>query len=323
MPEEKHSPIETIVDWSHIVAGFYADAPVYNANIPETLKHSELYQLLSNRVLLREFCKNNQIDQPSYISGQQFDVLAAWAVKRNRFPLAIKSAINGSDCDHCYVLKAFRELPEFFETITGSLAGPVILEEFISAKSRLEVTYMGGLPRLIAQFGLEKSMRLRHSWRVFPIRPPEALVDQIHAITARFKGLDSIKDVPIRFSFALRSGSLMLLSMNAGLNRLEYHPEWCDAAGINCISAPASKKSSKRICKLLIYHDLGEFAENELPAIGGGSLVKFATAGKLTMALLSSGDTAKLLEDAEKVDAFFRHSRDSDYQPPQPGEEED
>jgi len=40
------------------------------------------------------------------------------------------------------------------------------------------------------------------------------------------------------------------------------------------------------------------------------------------MALLSSGNTARLLEDAEKVDAFFRHSRDSGFQSPQPAEED-
>jgi len=322
MPEDKHSPIESIADWSHLARGFYADAPVYMAQIPEALKNSELYQLLSNRVLLREFCQSNQIEQPPYISGQQFDALSAWAVKRNRFPLAMKSAINGSDCDHCYVLKAFRELPEFFDAIKGSLDGPVILEEFISAKSRLEVTCISGLPRLIAQFGLEKSMRMRHSWRVFPIRPPEALVDQICAITARFKGLDSIKDVPIRFSFALNAGRLMLLSVNSGMNRPEYHPDWCSAAGISGISAPPGKRIGKKICKLLIYHDLGEFDEGELRKIGGESLVKFGSAANQTMALLSSGNTARLLEDAEKVDAFFRHSRDSGYQPLQPAEED-
>lgn len=322
MSEDKHSPIEIIADWSHLAGGFYADAPVYRPQIPESLKHSELYQLLSNRVLLREFCISNQIEQPSYISGKQFEALSAWAVKRNRFPLAMKSAINGSDCDHCYVLKAFRELPEFFDAISSSLDGPVILEEFISAKSRLEVTYIAGLPRLIAQFGLEKSMRLRHSWRVFPIRPPEALVDQICAITTRFKGLASIKDVPIRFSFALRGGKLMLLSVNSGMNRPEYHPDWCNAAGIACISSPAARSHGKKICKLLIYNDLGEFSETELLANDGDSLVKFATAGNQTVALLSSGNTAKLLEDAEKIDAFFRHSRDSGYQPLQPGEED-
>ncbi len=322
MPEEKHSPIETIADWSHIAEGFYADSPVYRSKIPESLKHSEIYQLIADRSLLRKFCTGNKIDQPQYVCGQQFEVLAAWAVKRNRFPLAMKSAINGSDCGHCYVLKAFRELPEFFEAVKGSVDGPVILEEFINAKSRLEVTCISGLPRLIAQFSLEKSMRMRHSWRVFPIRPPEAMVDQICAITSRFKGLESIKDVPIRFSFAIQGGRPILLSVNAGMNRPEYHPDWCNAAGIACISAPSAKSSGKKICKLLIYHDIGKFAEDELRAIGGESLIKFGTADNQTMALLSSGNTARLLEDAEKVDAFFRHSRDSGYQPPQPAEDD-
>lgn len=322
MSEEKHSPIETIADWSHVAEGFYADAPVYSSRVPESLKRSELYQLLSNRVKLREFCKSNQIEQPQHVAGKQFDELAAWAVKRNRFPLAMKSAVNGSDCDHCYVLKAFRELPEFFEAITGSLDAPVLLEEYIVAKSRLEVTYISGLPRLISQFGLEKSMRMRHSWRVFPIRPPEALIDQIHAITARFKDLASIKEVPIRFSFALHGGRPMLISLNAGLNRPEYHPDWSNAAGIAGISAPPGRRPEKKICKLLIYQDIGEFAEDQLLTIGGESLVKFGAADGLTMALLSSGNTARLLEDAEKVDAFFRHSRDSGYQPPQPAEED-
>ena len=314
--EDNHSPVEKIADWSCCNGGFYADSPFYGSKTPETLRHSELFPLLTNRVLLREFCTRNQIVQPAFVHGAKFDNLAAWAVKRNQFPLAMKSATNGSDCDHCYVLKAFRELPEFYEAIVSAIQGPVILEEFISAKSRIEATFIAGLPRLIAQFSLEKSMRMRQTWRVFPLRPPEVLVDQLYSITRKFTGLNTLKEVPIRFSFALRNNQLVLLSMNAGLNRPEYHPEWCHAAGITSIFDSAKVAGNKSICKLMIYYNTGEFSESELCAVVGSNLVKLASADKQTFVMLSSTDSATLLEDAKKVDTFFKHCKNSDYQPP-------
>ncbi|MBU1109586.1 MAG: hypothetical protein KKB51_23085 [Candidatus Riflebacteria bacterium] len=314
--EDNHSFIEKIADWSRCNGGFYADNPIYAGKIPESLRQSELFQLITNRALLREFCARNQIVQPVFVHGSKFDSLAAWAVKRNQFPLAMKSAVNGSDCDHCYILKAFRELPEFYEAIVSAINGPVILEEFISAKSRIEATFIAGLPRLIAQFSLEKSMRMRQTWRVFPIRPPEAMMDQLCSITSKFKGLSAIRDVPVRFSFALRNNQLVLLSLNAGLNRPEYHPEWCHAAGISSIFAALPAVGNKNICKLLIYYGISDFSESELRIAGGKNLVKLASTEAQTIVMLSAPDSATLLEDARKVDTFFKHCKSSDYQSP-------
>lgn len=323
MLPEQHSPIETIADWSCCASEFYADSPVYAAKIPESLRQSELYQLISNRLMLREFCKRSQIEQPAFVAGIKFDQLSAWAVKRNRFPLAIKSATNGSDCDNCYVLKAFRELPEFYEAITASVKGPVILEEFINAKSRFEITFIAGLPRLITQIGLEKSMRMRHIWRVFPLRPPETLIDQVCAIAGKFRGLVAVRDVPLRFSFVLHNGRPVLIALNAGLNRPEYHPDWCQAAGISGIFLPPGSKTGKRICKLLIYYDVGEYSESDLRAVSGSNLVKLATSGKQTIALLSADNSRTLLDDSEKINTFFKHCRDSDYEPPKPTDDDE
>lgn len=318
MATDNNSPIEKMADWSCCSGGFYADAPIYEDKIPESLRKSELYPLIANRALFREFCKHNQIVQPVFIHGEKFDSLAAWAVKRNQFPLAMKSARNGSDCDHCYVLKAFRELPEFYEAIVNAINAPVVLEEFIVAKSRIEVTFIAGLPRLISQFSLEKSMRMRQVWRVFPIRPPEAMVDQLCSIAGKFPGLNDIKDTPVRFSFALRNNQLILLSLNAGLNRPEYHPEWSDSAGIPSIFNTMKITGNKRLCKLMIYFDVGinEYSESELLAASGKDLVKFATTETQTVALLSCPDSATLVEEAKKVDTFFKHCKSSDYQPP-------
>ncbi|EKD81303.1 MAG: hypothetical protein ACD_39C01868G0003 [uncultured bacterium] len=321
MSPVKQSPIEKIADWSCSSSGFYADDPAYRARIPEQLRQSELFPLLTSRALLREFCTRNQFVQPPFISESQFDKLAAWAVKRNQFPLAMKSAVNGSDSDNCYILKAFRELPEFYEAIVSSIPGPVILEEFISAKSRIEVTFIAGLPRLIAQYSLEKSMRMRQIWRVFPIRPPESLVDQICAIAGKFPGLSSIKEVPVRFSFALSNKRLILLSLNAGLNRPEYHPDWSHAAGITSIFEAARAIGNRTICKLLIYYGSNNFSESDLHAVGGSNLVRLSSTEEQTMVLLRSNESARLLEDAEKVDTFFKHCRSSDYEPPLPPEE--
>lgn len=321
MSPAKQSPIEKIADWSFSSTGFYADDPAYLARIPEQLRQSELYKLIASRALFREFCASRQILQPEFIAAAQFDKLAAWAVKRNQFPLAMKSAVNGSDADHCYILKAFRELPEFYDAIASVNQAPVILEEFINAKSRVEVTFVAGLPRIIAQLSLEKSMRMRPIWRVFPIRPPEALVDQLCAIAGKFPGLAALKDVPVRFSFAIRNAQPVLISLNSGLNRPEYHPDWSHAAGITNIFNPAHSVGSRTICKLLVYYDTVGFSEDELRALGGSNLVKIANTAEQTMVLLRSTDSKSLLASAEKVDTFFKHSKDSPYEPPVPEED--
>ncbi|PKL45234.1 MAG: hypothetical protein CVV41_03845 [Candidatus Riflebacteria bacterium HGW-Riflebacteria-1] len=318
MSPAKQSPIEKIADWSCSSTGFYSDDPFYRANIPEQLLHSELFPLIANRALFRQFCVKNQIAQPAFVSEQQFDKVAAWAVKRNQFPLAIKSATNGSDAHYCYVLKAFRELPEFYEAITSACAGPVVLEEFINAKSRLEITFVAGLPRIISQFSLEKSMKMRPTWRVFPIRPPEALVDDLCAIARKFPGLAGIKEAPVRFSFVLHNARPMLISINTGLNRPEYHPDWSQAAGITNIFNPAGGVGGRTLCKLLIYYDVSGFSADELQAYAGSDLVKIASTEEQIMVLLRSTDAKTLLARAETIDTFFKHRKDSTYEPPAP-----
>lgn len=316
MQPTNQSQIETICDWSGVPTGFYCDNPQYKSKTPESLRKSKIYPLVINRSRLRDFCRQQKIEQPEFTFAENFDALSAWAVKRNRFPLAIKSVVNGCDSEYCYILKAFRELPEFFESIKQAVDAPILLEEFINTKSRIEVTFIAGLPRFFSQFSLEKSMRLRHAWRVFPIRPPEALVDKICAISAKFPDLAELKDVPIRFSFALRSGTPFLISLNSGLNRPEYNPEWCQAAHIPCILEPASRKPGKRICKLLIYFENCNFSNDELSQLNSECLVKTATTQNLALAMLSAKSTEKLLVDAERVDAFFRHARESSYESP-------
>lgn len=290
---------------------FYCDGPAYAGQIPADLKACIQYELLSNRQKLREFTGNNGIATPAFIVSDQFPRLSAWAVKQNRFPMAMKSAVNLADGSASFVLKAFRELPEFFETITGQQPGAILLEEFIVPKARVEITWYNGKVRLIAQTGLEKSMRLRHAWRAFPARLPDNFQQQISAITSRFNPLLELTAVPIRFSFALTAAGPILISINSGFNRPEYHPEWRESAHLPKLADPDAATTAQ-FCRLMTFYDqrTGDFDEKELKRICSETFAYLAVSDSQVMVFLSSAKAATLQEDSRRVEALFKHLSD-------------
>jgi len=155
MNAEYHSPVASLyqVDGQH---SFFCDHPAYAGDWPEGLVANPQFGLLNNRLKLREFCQAGKFLTPAFFAADQFARLSAWAVRQNQFPMAMKSAVNMADGAASFVLKAFRELPEFFELINSQQAGSVLLEEFIIPKARVEVTWLNGSIRLIARSGLDK-----------------------------------------------------------------------------------------------------------------------------------------------------------------------
>ena len=85
---------------------------------------------LKDRFKLREYCVQKNIKTPDYFVSDQFLKISHWAMKKNIFPLCIKSAHNYSHNHLIFVLKAFRELPEFFEHIQAFFPLPLFLPEF-------------------------------------------------------------------------------------------------------------------------------------------------------------------------------------------------
>ncbi len=290
---------------------FFCDDPAYADRTPATLKSCQQYDLLSDRRKLREFARAGGLKTPSFIVSDQFPRLSAWAVKQNHFPMVIKSAVNLADGTASFVLKAFRELPEFFEIISEKQTGGILLEEFIVPKARVEITWFNGKIRIIAQTGLDKSMRLRHAWRAFPARLPDGFQQQILTIASLFKPLLEIAAVPIRFSFALTSAGPVLISINSGYNRPEYHPGWRKSAHLPDLADPDAA-IAQRFCRLMTFYDqkTGEFDAQELKQLCSETFTQIAVSGTQIMVFLSSDKTATLQEDSRRAEALFKHLAD-------------
>ncbi len=289
---------------------FFCDLPDYRSRMPAHLSASSQFALLTDRRQFREFCSSKKLTIPQHAVSEQFARLSAWAVKFNRFPLIMKSSTNLADGRACYILKAFRELPEFFEQITSEFPGPVMLEEFISPKARIEITFFNGAPRMVAQVSLDKSLKLRHSWRAFPVRLPTATIDRMLETAKLFPELTGVKDAPIRLAFALTQTGPVLTSINSGYNRPEYHSGWRKAAGITTLAESGIEPSaSDKFCKILHFYEChnDEISEDRLKQAAENSFRQWARIEDQAVIMLSSENAATLLEDSRRVAALFKH----------------
>jgi hypothetical protein len=261
--------------------------------------------LLKSRPALRTYLKARGLMQPEFISSENFEPLSAWAVERNSFPLIMKSATNQSNSKDIFLLKAFRELPVFFENISASEQKKIMLESYFPAKARIEATYFNGKRILISQIGIAKSLMYRHSWRVFPITPPGKCLKEMARTEEILAEFLSVKDIPYRISFAFNPAVTVPLSINAGFNRLEYFEPWG-----NFIHNPDQAMKDKTISKLLFFHleenQVSNVNEDEIRQILRSTLKEMAV-GKTTAILLNSADAALILEDSKKADAYFKH----------------
>lgn len=303
-----NSQIQQLPQQEKFPCTFFTDSPFYAETFPAEIKQSAIYELILNRSRLKEFCQSQKIRTAEGKCADKFDSLAAWAVNRNKFPMVLKTSQNLSDSEGIYLLKAFRELPEFFEKIATIKPASFIIEEFIQGKGYIEVAVLGGKIVMVSQISLEKSMRMRHSWRLFPIKLPASLLENIRNIILKIPAVSDSKSVPLRFSFAINAMEPTLLSINVGINRPEYHPDWSEAAGINNIFT-RPPQCGARICKVMNFFevDATEISWTEIERLCGKSLARYALTGEQAIVLLSCDDAPTLLEYSKRVAAYFKH----------------
>ena len=272
-------------------------------------------EVLDNRCKLREYCIQNNIKTPDFFASDQFLKISQWAMKKNSFPLCIKSAKNLSNNQLIFVLKAYRELPEFFETIQAKTNNDkVIIEEFIEGKAYLEVTIFDKKVRLISQISLSKTMKLQQKWRAFPLRLPDNIFAKIENIIKAFDKLcDSSTTTPLRFSFVIKNLEPILISINSDNNRLEYLEDWRETAGLEPLINADYPSTTSKISKINFYkikdrtYDFSNAAK-----LCNKSLVKYEQNGNKLNFMLSSENSKDLAEDFEKANAVIKQIIESE-----------
>ena len=264
---------------------------------------------LKDRFKLREYCVQKNIKTPDYFVSDQFLKISHWAMKKNTFPLCIKSSLNHSHNHLIFVLKAFRELPEFFEHIQAKTNNaPVLIEEFIEGKAYLEVTLVNNQIRFISQIGLSKTMKLQQKWRAFPIKLPENILEKIKAIIGNFSELTTSVTEPIRFSFTVKNAEPILLSINSDNSRLEYQEEWRKEADLEPLAEAIYPARTKYISKINIYNGLKENKPDFSKAVEvcEYSKAKYDILNNKLYFMITSETPKNLSEDYEKANAVIK-----------------
>jgi len=309
--------LQNLPEWEKLPVSFFSDE-TENSPIPACHPMSQLIKI---RTRLKEFCLINKIRMPEYCSSERFEKISSWAVKKNSFPMVLKTEENLNDGNLVFLLKAFRELPEFHELISQKKSGVLMIEDFAHSKAYIEVTTTAGKIKLISQFSIERSMRMRHCWRAFPINLPQTLNKKITDIIARFPQLETLPDIPIRFSFALTSPEITLLSVNSGLTRPEYNPSWCHKAGIPMLFDNQSPAKNIRLNKILCFYTDPpiENCEEELKKHCGSTLVNYFSHKDQTLIMLGHENPSRLQEFSRWISGIFMQTNDS---PIPPGSEQ-
>ncbi len=298
--------------WKSSNREFCCDENLLTENNPASAVSQELLKIITSRADLRSYCQEKKLQVPDFYCFNQFNKISAWAVNKNRFPLVLKTSENKSNCDKILMLKAFRELPQFFEDVAENSGASVIIEEYVTAKAYFEVMLFNSQIKLISQTGFDKSMRLRHSWRAFPIKLPEKVNDQVIKIMESFPEIVSIQNIPVRFSFALTRPELTLLSVNTGINRHEYHPDWSQACGLGELLTKTLKSpQTENLSKTLLFYELApEFSqESDLKSICSQTCKAIWQQDDTLAMLLSSDNPQALIEEGKRARAHMQQYR--------------
>ncbi|MGM0600257.1 MAG: hypothetical protein ACQETH_10625 [Candidatus Rifleibacteriota bacterium] len=281
----------------------------HSSYLPEK---SAFKNVILNRSELRALLGARAFYQPDFFCADTFEKISAWVVKQNQFPLLLKSDINGCNSENIFLLKAFRELPEFFEKIREDVEGNLIIEKFVPAKARIEATFFNEAIVLVSQVSLDKSLKCRHAWRAFPLNLPKAYLQEVKNFAQKNSDLINLKNVPIRITFAINVRGLIPLSVNPGYNRLEYFPAWGDG-----LRATKTTDASSSLNKLLFFYlsdrQLKNLNITELEAILADSLCRFWP-GNLSAVWLKTSSNQIMKDDSKKAAVFFNaiYSEDSE-----------
>lgn len=278
--------------------------------VPEVINQLDV---LEDRGKLREFCKQNNIKTPDFFVSEEFNKISQWAMKKNQFPLCLKIAKNYTDNYLIFILRAFRELPEFFDLIREKdSVSKVLIEEFLEGKAYLEVTLLDSKVRLISQISLNKTMELQQKWRAFPIKLPDIIYKKLEEIFSKFNLLlESIKE-PLRFSFVIKNAEPILLSINSDKNRLEYLDEWRKQGGLEPLPESVYPNTSTYINKISIYKVKENTSIDLKKAIEvcEKSKVKYELTSNKLYFMLTSESSKDMAEDLEKANAIIKEILD-------------
>jgi hypothetical protein len=275
---------------------------------PIQIRQIDQLEILNDRAKLREYSVQNSIKVPDFFISEEFSKISQWAMKKNSFPLCLKSSKNFSDSSLIYILKAFRELPEFFEKIQEKNNNEkVIIEEFIEGKAYLEATVLNKQIRLITQIGLNKSMKLQQKWRAFPIKLPQNIFDKVIQTINKFDKLTETTVIPIRFSFVIKNLEPILLSINSDNNRQEYLDDWRKQSELEPLADSVYPNSDKYINKINIYNINKEvnINLNESIKVCEKSKVKYEIIGNKLYYMVTSTSPKDLKEDFEKANSII------------------
>lgn len=268
------------------------------------LKLGDSLSLIGRRDLLRIFLAEKGFKQPEFCVSQDFAQISAWAVKRNHFPVLLKTALNKANNHDLFMLKAFRELPDFFAAIGENQK--VLIESFFPAKARLEATFYNGDLVLLSQTGTAKSLRYNTAWRVYPVYPPPSCLKEVKKTAACFIDLLRLKSIPFRLTFAFNSGQTTPLSLNLGFNRHEYFAAYGDFLKKPQVFPARTKELFKILFYQVAHKKLEMLDQQELHRLLQTTISELEI-GATTVILLRSENPAELLDDSKKADSFFKH----------------
>lgn len=285
---------------------------------PDSLWHhadKDLLRLVTDRAALRAHCRKAGLVTPDGIEADSMEALARWAITRNHFPLALKTCRNQGNGRGTYRLEGFRELSGFFEKLQEIDPGPLRLEDWIDAKAHLELTMGPGTFQLTTQVGLERNLTGRTEWRLFPVALPAIYRPQVEAILGAFATFLPTGPRLLRLTIALTEKQAILLSVNAGFNRLEYYPGWLGqnrvATPIGILAgndAPPLPTGGREKFRLQFFRKSAKDAPwpVQLPATAASlPIVKYAGVGKFAAALLAGEDQAVLSRAARTLQTLL------------------
>ncbi len=282
-------------------------------NLESALKESQVddffCSLLLSRSAFRKHCGVLGLRQPEYFSSKDFSKISAWLIKHQNFPTVIKTDKNLEDCKGHFLLRAFRELPDFFEQV-NLLAdnSEVIIEPFFKAKGYIEATFFNEQVKMISQVSLTKELNFSHSWRMFPLKPPQAIESKILLFSQKLLPLIKIANIPIRLSFALTEAGITLCSVNAGWNRLEYFPEFSSDFGLSSLAMLEEQHPSPLYFRIQFIENLALDEEIDFSELKKSipELLKLQFSGESCVFLLGSKMPLELSKAAKRLSTMLK-----------------
>lgn len=280
----------------------------------------DLLACLTDRSRLRAFTRSKDLPTPEGTAAATFDQLSAWIVRRQKFPLALKSCRNASNGAGIFRMEGFRELTGFYEKIQAFEPGPVLVEEWIEPRALIEVSVAGSGLTLMTQVGLDRTLSARWSWRMFPLRLPQVYKAGVENVLTAFAPFLNRKGALLRFTIALTDDKrAVLLSVSGCANRIEYYPGWCEAAGVQPLArhlftppVPAPAKPTGVIGRLQFFRNpdkASRFPETLPAAAARVGVNRYASVGRYAAALLSGTDPNELSQNGKILTRLLEEER--------------